>query len=95
MKETKERLPFHMVITNNETGDVVHDMDLCVLIGAAQTENDATACLGLAARCDILDIAAVIFGVQKAQTELMSDRPELLPLLMGLAAADDNDEDEE
>ncbi|MBR5862278.1 MAG: hypothetical protein IKZ08_03015 [Bacteroidales bacterium] len=95
MKETKERLPFHMAITDNRTGEVVYELDACAIVGAVQTENEATAAIGLTACCDILDLAAVIFGAQQAQQEIMNERPDVLPLLMALAAADGKDEDEE
>ena len=86
-----------MVLTNNETGEVVHDMDLCALIGAAQTENDATAAIGLTA-CNSLEIAATIAGALKAVKQIKVANPEaamLCELMLNAVKVDVRDTDEE
>lgn len=64
-KKTRERMPFHMVITNNETGEVIQELDMCALIGAAQTTKNNTVSIGLTA-CNALELVAAIAGAQEA-----------------------------
>lgn len=79
-KKTREKMPFHLVITNNETGEVIHEWNMCALIGAAQTTENNTASLGLT-DCNALELAATIDGAQKAINKILKDSPEIKILL--------------
>lgn len=84
-KKTREKMPFHLVITNNETGEVIHELDMCALIGAAQTAENNTVSISLTA-CNVLELAATIAGAQKAITKILKDDPEIKNLLEFMSA---------
>ena len=79
-KKTRERMPFRMVITNNETGEVIQELDMCALTGAAQTTKNNTASIGLTA-CNALELVAAIAGAQEAIAEMLKNKPEIKSLL--------------
>lgn len=64
----EERLKFHLTLTDNETGEVIHDGDINAIIGAA-TNEDRTMLFGQTA-CGLLDLARTIAGAEKATEEI-------------------------
>ena len=72
---TKERKGFHITITNNETGETLHDADVCAIVGAFN-EGERTAVVGLT-MCNALDIAETINGAKDAIQHICADHPEI------------------
>lgn len=66
---------FHITITNNTTGETLHDTDVCAIVGAFN-EGERTAVVCLTA-CNAFDIAATINGANKAIQHICADHPEL------------------
>lgn len=73
--EEREKMPFHMVITDNETGEVIQELDACAIIGAAQTYMGETCAIGLV-KCRRLELAATIAGVQRAVENAICRSPQ-------------------
>ena len=72
---TKESKGFHITIIDNETGETLHDADVCAIVGAFN-EGERTGALGLT-KCNAFDIAATIKGAKTAIQHLCANHPEL------------------
>lgn len=48
---------FHITIRNNETGEILHDLDTCVIIGAFDVDEEATGRLVYTA-CNAIELEA-------------------------------------
>lgn len=83
--EEREKMPFHMVITDNETGEVLKELDACAIIGAAQTYMDETCAISVV-KCRRLELAATIAGAQKAIDNSIHNSPQAgtIATIMGL-----------
>lgn len=68
--ETKKR--YHITITDNETGEIKCDSDSAAIIGAYDTDNNATACLCSLA-CDGMVLSATIMGVLQILDRVKDD----------------------
>lgn len=75
-----EKKPFHLVITDNETGETLHDYDTDCIIGAANQE-ESTVCIGTCRDCTVGDIIETITGVEETVKEFEKDDPRLGLLL--------------
>lgn len=75
-----EKKPFHIVITDNETGETLHDYDTDCIIGAASQEK-STVCIGVSRDCTVGDIIETIIGCEEIVKEFEKDDPQLGLLL--------------
>lgn len=48
---------FHITIKNNETGEILRDLDTCAIIGAFDVDEEGTGCLVCTA-CNAIELAA-------------------------------------
>ena len=76
--------PFHLTITNNETGEVLHDVDFDALLGAVHTGRGIDA-FGVNS-CDAATLAATLAGAEELIERQFAKYPELLPLSMMVKA---------
>ena len=89
---TKEREGFHITITNNKTGETLHDADVCAIIGAFN-DGARTGCVCLTS-CDAFDIAHTIDGVEDVIQNVYNDHPEIRLFVEMLAKmTQENEED--
>jgi hypothetical protein len=72
-------MPFHITITNNETGETLHDRDVYAIIGAFKEEN-RTGCVALT-ECNAFEIAATIDGALDAIQHIYDGTPYIKPLV--------------
>ena len=76
--------PFHLTITNNQTGEVLHDVDVDALIGAAHTGRGVDV-FGVNS-CDAVALAATLCGAGDVVDRQFKKYPELYPLSMMVKA---------
>ena len=70
---------WHLTITNNETGEVLRDLDTCAIIGACDVDENTTACLSLLAG-SALDVFATLETAEDAIKGTYTKYPQLLTL---------------
>lgn len=90
-----KKMKFHITVTDNETGEKLHDSDACAIIGAF---NDGEYTQGLGSvYCGAEDILFAVEVAEEVIEGFMERHPELLLLrfLGAKAAADETDADEE
>lgn len=75
-----KKKPFHLVITDNETGETLHDDDTDCIIGAAN-QKESTVCIGTCRDCTVADIIETIIGAEEVVKEFEKDDPRLVLLL--------------
>ena len=86
---------FHITITNNETGEVVHDMDTGAIIGAiGGAEDEGAYSIGLTA-CNLMDLATAVASAKKAVDILLEKNPavRLVIELASLKEVNDSEND--
>ena len=67
---------FHIIITNNETQDVLVDTDTCAIIGALE-ENEGTRAVCYT-NCDTAELAATLTGAQQIVNRYLAKMPKWL-----------------
>ena len=78
-------MKFHITVTNNETGEVLHDTDACAII-AGINEGEESAVLTMT-DCGPIDLAQTLSVTNSAVERVARNHPEikalaeLLPLL--------------
>lgn len=77
---------FHLTITNNETGETVHECDANAIIAALSRE-ETTDSLALV-ECNPFDLAQLLIGLEGVVDELYQEHPELAPLKQMLKTTD-------
>ena len=82
MSKQKKTKPFHLVITNNETGEVINDLDFDALVGAIHIGGDTCGGIILS-QCSAMamgeTLASAKATIQKAVNE---DMPAALVMMM-------------
>lgn len=63
-------------MTDNETGEMLHDYDTNCIIGAVNQE-ETTACIGMCRGCTGGDLVNTIIGVRSIVREFEKDDPKL------------------
>ena len=88
-------MKYHITITNNETGEIVHDYDTSAVIGGISLK-EGVAAIGLTA-CPSLVTALTIDGAQIAINKIRDDNPKVAMMELFLAMKDalENDGDTE
>lgn len=74
-KETK-KMPFHLTITDNETGEIVREIDIDAIIGAVNTSEEEAAGICVT-RCSGRTMADTIVAVESMLEHLMNKEPML------------------
>ena len=67
---------FHLTIKDNETGEVLHDVDTCVILGAFDLDEKEAACVGFTA-CDTMTLVGAIAGMDAIKRTILDDNPRL------------------
>ncbi len=80
-KETK-KMPFHLTITDNRTGETVRDLDFDALIGSAHISNDEAAGLFVTS-CNTLAVAATVAAAESTLHHVEQKDPMLRLLKLG------------
>lgn len=70
----EEKKAFHITITNNETGETLHDCDTNCIIGAFN-QGASAACIGAASDVTGEDLANTIVGVEEVVQDFKNDDP--------------------
>ena len=78
---------FHITITNNETGEILHDNDTAAIIGAYAFANGAYA-IGLTA-CNGITLMATINTAEHVVKRLLEEHP-MSKAIYGLIKAAEN-----
>lgn len=88
-------MKYHITITNNETGEIVHDYDTNAVIGGFSVEGGAAA-IGLTA-CPSIITAFTIAAAQTAINKIREDNPKVVmtELILSMKDALDNGGDTE
>lgn len=73
-KETK-KMKFHLTITDNETGETLHDGDAAAIIGGVYEEDHNAAMLY--SNCSALEMAQTLARAEDAVQKTYEDHPEL------------------
>lgn len=68
--------PFHITITDNETGEVIHDSDVIAILGALHFGEDNTSGITLS-NCGVMSLAQAVDTVKKVIEGLYDENPEL------------------
>jgi diadenosine tetraphosphate (Ap4A) HIT family hydrolase len=66
---------FHLTITNNETGETIHECDAYAIIATISRE-ETTDSLALV-ECNPFDLAHLLVGLESTVDELYQEHPEL------------------
>lgn len=74
-KETK-KMPFHLTITDNETGEIVRELDTDAIIGAANTSEEGAAGICVT-RCSGQTLANTFVAVESMLEHMMNKEPML------------------
>ena len=61
--EKENKKPFHLVITDNETGETIRDLDFDAIIGAVHLDEETSGGL-LVSRCNKLALAETITAAE-------------------------------
>lgn len=83
MKDERKKMPFHFVLTDNETGEVIHDIDICAIIGGFAAEGGRSCTMALT-KCNIFSFASAMRDAEEAVETMKANHPELA-LLMQIA----------
>lgn len=74
MEKENKKKPFHLTVTDNETGETVQDLDFDALIGAAHIgEMEAGGII--VSRCSTMTLAATSIAVEQTLNKLCKDDP--------------------
>ena len=68
--------PFHLTLTDNTTGEIMHDIDIDALLASAHVNEDETRSITVA-NCDTLAIAQTIHTLRQIYETLRKENPEL------------------
>lgn len=80
----EERLKYHITLTDNETGEVIHDGDIEAIIGAFSTETRTAAIAKTS--CSLRGLVATIVAAEDAiEHVIQGDDSGILELLLDLA----------
>ena len=79
----KKKNKFHITITNNETGETLHDADACAIIAGINDGIKAGAILMTA--CGPFEFAEALAGADKAVKRVRTNHPEVAAMSMLLA----------
>lgn len=92
----KEKMPYHLTITDNRTGETLRDLDFDCLIGSAHLSKEEAAGLFLTS-CTNGDVAATIVAVENTLHHIQQDDPmlRLTKLLVGTRMGEEKTETEE
>lgn len=71
-----EKPKFHLTIKDNETGEVLHDVDTCVILGAYDYDNERTSCIALIASGST-QILSAIAGMDDIKEVVFEEHPRL------------------
>ena len=82
---------FHITITNNETGETLHDLDTKAIVGAI-LDDDGTFSVAFN-KCDVVDMLNVIDGVERTLKHLYKKNPELF-FLKAMAEKEESETEE-
>lgn len=74
-----EKMPYHLTITDNETGEVMLDTDSYAIIGSVGVENGASS-VGFT-NCDIYELAVAVQAAEGAVAEVKRGEPKLRMLV--------------
>ena len=91
-KETK-KMPFHLTITDNRTGETVRDLDFDCLIGSAHISNEEAAGLFLTS-CTNGVVAETLVSTETVLQRIQQDDPmlRLTKLLVGIKTEEEETE---
>lgn len=94
--ENENKKPFHLVITDNATGETLQELDFDALIGAAHLDEETAAGL-LVSRCSTRTLAATTSACEDTLVKLYVDNPALLiaKRCFGTELVEDEPENEE
>jgi len=63
MKNENNEKPFHLTIANNETGEIIRELDFDALIGAAHISEEEAGGL-FVSKCSRFDLAATVVAAE-------------------------------
>ena len=72
----KEKMPFHLTITDNETGETLRDLDFDAIAGAVHISEEEAAGIFLTC-CTNFDIAATIVAAENTLRRVEQEDPML------------------
>ena len=84
--ENEKKMKFHLTITNNETGEVLHDVDACAIIAGVNEgkENGSIAMVD----CGPVDLLEALMTTEETVQDVYTEHPELRALGSLLAYAE-------
>ena len=83
---------FHITITNNETGETLHDLDTKAIVGAI-LDDDGTFQIAFN-KCNVNDMLNVIDGAERTLKHIYKKHPELA-LFKALTEKEESETEEE
>lgn len=66
-------MKFHITITDNETGEILHDADSDAILASIYTE-ETTATVGLV-NCNLISLSIALTGLMKLESEIKESEP--------------------
>lgn len=85
------RKTYHVVITDDQTGEVTHDMHACCII-AAFSDGERTGVCNVALRASTVDVAHTVAGAKQAVAMTCKHSPMVEALAELIAATTEEDE---
>ena len=83
-------MKLHITITDNETGNVIHEADTNAVIAGCKTEEGAAAICSV--KCDDIELASAIFAAEEAIRAIKKQKgfmfailTKVLPMLLNAA----------
>ena len=94
--ENENKKPFHLVITDNETGETLQELDFDALVGAAHLNGEFCAGI-LVSRCSHKTLAATTNSVEEVLHKMYQDNPLVMfaKRCFGTELVEDEPENEE
>ena len=94
-------MTFHIVITNNETGETLHEGDACAILASMNNGQEVENLISV--DCDTVDFAETLHSVKGVAQEVCDRHPDVatVAMILGLACkeaagpeAEENEETE-
>lgn len=80
--ENENKKPFHLTITDNETGETVRDLDFDAIIGAVHLSEEQAGGLYIT-KCSVANIAATVVAAESLLDHIQHLDPSLRLLKLG------------
>lgn len=94
MEDENKKLPLHLTITDNETGEVLQDLDCKALIGAIhEGKEDRIASLRVI-RCTGKEVAMTCLGATATVRYMCQEHPALAAVMVMLDGEVQDDEED-